>query len=60
MKKILILLTSLIISTNLIAAGGDGGGGSGGNGDTKEALYDDAVKLVKRAGKLEKREDRKS
>ena len=56
MKKILILLTSLIISTNLIAAGGDGGGGSGGNGDTKEALYDDAVKLVKRAGKLEKKE----
>ena len=56
MKKILILLTSLIISTNLIAAGGDGGGGSGGNGDTKEALYDDAVKLVKRSGKLEKKE----
>ena len=56
MKKILILLSSLIISTNLIAAGGDGGGGSGGNGDTKEALYDDAVKLVKRAGKLEKKE----
>ena len=56
MKKFLILLSSLIISTNLIAAGGDGGGGSGGNGDTKEALYDDAVKLVKRAGKLEKKE----
>ena len=55
MKKFLILLSSLIISTNLIAAGGDGGGGSGGNGDTKEALYDDAVKLVKRAGKLEKK-----
>ena len=56
MKKFLILLSSLIISTSLIAAGGDGGGGSGGNGDTKEALYDDAVKLVKRAGKLEKKE----
>ena len=39
-----------------MAAGGDGGGGSGGNGDSKEALYDDAVKLVKRAGKLEKKE----
>ena len=39
-----------------MAAGGDGGGGSSGNGDSKEALYDDAVKLVKRAGKLEKKE----
>tara|TARA_Y100001958_G_C21138727_1_gene478007 strand:+ start:315 stop:815 length:501 start_codon:yes stop_codon:yes gene_type:complete len=56
MKKFLIFLSCLIISTNLIAAGGDGGGGSGGNGDSKEALYDDAVKLVKRAGKLEKKE----
>ena len=35
-----------------MAAGGDGGGGSSGNGNS----YDDAVKLVKRAGKLEKKE----
>ena len=56
MKKILIFLSCLLISTNLIAAGGDRGGGSGGNGDTKDAFYDDAVKLVKRAGKLEKKE----
>ncbi len=56
MKRFLVFLSCLLISTNLIAAGGDGGGGSGGNGDTKVALYDDAVKLVKRAGKLEKKE----
>ena len=37
-----------------MAAGGDGG--SSGGGDTKASLYDDAVKLVKRAGKLEKKE----
>ena len=37
-----------------MAAGGDGG--SSGNGDSKVSLYDDAVKLVKRAGKLEKKE----
>ena len=54
MKKILTFLSCLLISTHLIAAGGDGGGGSGGNGDSKDAFYDDAVKLVKRAGKLEK------
>ena len=37
-----------------MAAGGDGG--SSGNGDSKASLYNDAVKLVKRAGKLEKKE----
>ena len=56
MKKILILISSILISTNLIAAGGDGGSSSSGNGDSKVSLYDDAVKLVKRAGKLEKKE----
>ena len=39
-----------------MAAGGDGGSSSGGSGDSKVSLYDDAVKLVKRAGKLEKKE----
>ena len=34
-----------------MAAGGDSGGDS-----SKASLYDDAVKLVKRAGKLEKKE----
>ncbi len=34
-----------------MAAGGDSGGDS-----SKDSLYDDAIKLVKRAGKLEKKE----
>ena len=36
-----------------MAAGSDGGGGSS---STEESLYNDAVKLVKRAGKLEKKD----
>ena len=49
MKKITILLLTLFLSTNLMAAGSDS------SSDTsKDSLYDDAVKLVKRAGKLEK------
>ena len=52
MKKIIILLFSLFLSTNLIAAGSD----SSSSGSSEESLYDDAVKLVKRAGKLEKKE----
>ena len=39
-----------MISSNLFAAGGDGGGSS------DASLYDEAVKLVKRAGKLEKKD----
>ncbi len=50
MKKILIIITSLLISSTLLAAGGDGGGSS------DASLYDEAVKLVKRAGKLERKE----
>tara|TARA_B100001063_G_scaffold243585_1_gene274554 strand:+ start:694 stop:1179 length:486 start_codon:yes stop_codon:yes gene_type:complete len=51
MKKIRIILISLFLSTNLMAAGSDS------SSDTSKAsLYDDAVKLVKRAGKLEKKE----
>ena len=38
------------MSSNLFAAGGDGGGSS------DVSLYDEAVKLVKRAGKLEKKD----
>jgi len=52
MKKITILLIALFLSTNLMAAGSDSS-----SSDTSEvSLYDDAVKLVKRAGKLEKKE----
>ena len=54
MKQILILISSILISTSLMAAGGDGGGS--GNENSKASLYDDAVKLVKRAGKLEKKD----
>jgi len=51
MKKITILFIALFLSTNLMAAGSDS------SSDTpKVSLYDDAVKLVKRAGKLEKKE----
>ena len=51
MKKIIILLFTLFISTNLLAAGSDS------SSDTsKNTLYEDAVNLVKRAGKLEKKE----
>ena len=38
------------MSSTLFAAGGDGGGSS------DASLYDEAVKLVKRAGKLERKE----
>ena len=51
MKKIYIVIISLLLTSSSFAAGGDGGGGS-----SEASLYDDAVKLVKRAGKLEKKE----
>ena len=54
MKKILIVFISLLLSTNLIAAGSDSSSSS-----SETSLYEDAVKLVKRAGKLEKKENTK-
>ncbi len=62
MKKIIILISTFLLICNLaLAAGGDSGGSSGGSssggsGDYKTSLYDEAVSLVKRAGKLEKKE----
>ena len=51
MKKILIILISFFFINNLaFAAGGDGGS------STKISMYDEDVKLIKRAGKLEKKE----
>ena len=51
MKKILILSFVLSFNNQVFAAGSDS------SGDTSEtALYDQAVKLVKRAGKLEKKD----
>ena len=52
MKRLFIILISLTISTNLIAAGSD----SSSSSSSETSLYDSAVKLVKRAGKLEKKE----
>ena len=52
MKKITILLVTLFLSTSLMAAGSD----SSSDTSSEDTFYDDAVKLVKRAGKLEKKE----
>ncbi len=52
MKKILILISALILINNLaLAAGGDSGSST-----TEVSMYDEAVKLIKRAGKLEKKD----
>ena len=52
MKKILTILISFFLINNLaLAAGGDSGGSS-----SKASMYDEAVKLIKRAGKLEKKD----
>ena len=51
MKKFLILLFTLTLNNYAFGAGSDS------SSDTSEtALYDQAVKLVKRAGKLEKKD----
>lgn len=51
MKKFLVLLFVLSFNNQVFAAGSDN------SSDTSEtALYDQAVKLVKRAGKLEKKD----
>ena len=53
MKKITILISTFILINNLVlAAGGDSGSSS-----TKVSMYDEAVKLIKRAGKLEKKDN---
>ena len=52
MKKIFIIIISFFFINNFaLAAGGDSGGSS-----SKVSMYDEAVKLIKRAGKLEKKE----
>ena len=52
MKNIFVILISFLLSTSLMAAGSD----SSSSSSSETSLYDDAVKLVKRAGKLEKKE----
>ena len=51
MKNLIIVIFSLLLSTTLFAAGSDSSSSS-----SETSLYEDAVKLVKRAGKLEKKE----
>ena len=53
MKNLLIIVFTLLLSSSLMAAGSDS---SSGSSTDKESLYEDAVKLVKRAGKLEKKD----
>ena len=53
MKNLLVIIFTLLLSTSLMAAGSDS---SSGSSSDKESLYEDAVKLVKRAGKLEKKD----
>ena len=53
MKNFIIIILTLFLSTSLMAAGSDS---SSGSSSSKESLYEDAVKLVKRAGKLEKKD----
>ena len=53
MKNLLVIFFTLLLSSSLMAAGSDS---SSGSSSDKESLYEDAVKLVKRAGKLEKKD----
>ena len=48
MKKFIILFLTLLITTNAFAAGSDNSSSS-----SEQSLYDEGIKLVKRAGKLE-------
>ena len=52
MKKILILLFVLSLNNYVFGAGSD----SSSDSSSETSLYDEAVKLVKRAGKLEKKD----
>ena len=54
MKNLLAIIFTLLFSTSLMAAGSDSSSGS--SSSKEESLYEDAVKLVKRAGKLEKKD----
>ena len=58
MKKVLIIVFSLFFSSTLMAAGSDSSSSSssGSSSSMGDSLYEDAVKLVKRAGKLEKKD----
>jgi tetratricopeptide (TPR) repeat protein len=54
MKKILVLLLILSFNSQVFGAGSDS---SSSSDSSEKGLYDQAVKLVKRAGKLEKKDN---
>ena len=59
MKNLLVIVFTLLLSSSLMAAGSDSSSGSSSSSSSssnEESLYEDAVKLVKRAGKLEKKD----
>ena len=53
MKNLLVIVFTLLLISSLMAAGSDS---SSGSSSDEDSLYEDAVKLVKRAGKLEKKD----
>ena len=52
MRILLVLFISTFLSVNVFAAGSDAGGSS----SSETSMYDEGVKIVKRAGKLEKKD----
>ena len=56
MKKILVLLFVLSLNNQVFSAGGDSGSSSSSSGSSATSLYDQAVKLIKRAGTYEKKD----
>ena len=56
MKFIYSFFILILLSSNLFAAGGESSGTSGGGEDVSKSNYKQAVSLIKRAGKLEKKD----
>ena len=57
MKYLYSFLILVLLSSNLFAAGGESSSGSSGGGeDVSKSNYKQAVSLIKRAGKLEKKD----
>ena len=52
MRILFVLFISTFLSINVFAAGSDAGGSS----SSETSMYDEGVKIVKRAGKLEKKD----
>ncbi len=56
MKYLKILLIFILLSSNLFAAGSDSSSSSSGGEDASKSDYKQAVNLIKRASKLEKKD----